>query len=570
MLVVGLLAACRSSDSGTGPVDAIGVGQQLSASGTSDLTLQGGASGADYVLVAYNSSPNGDTFASASITGTGLATAPSASLMADRTSSSNLLTFQGGNPAGSPRLDEQFHIRLAQRVHAAGRKRMAAARAWFNARQVAAATTTRSGFRIAPSYSAIPATTAVGQVVTLNVNADSVCNDPIYHGFIVKAVGTKSIVLADTLNPAGGFTDADYQRFATRFDNLVWPLDTQNFGVPSDIDGNGRVAILFTRAVNELTPANSESFVGGFFFARDLFPATNSSATLEACPASNEGEMFYMLVPDPNGTINGNVQRVGFVDSLTIGVLAHEFQHLINASRRLYVNTAAIDFEEVVWLNEGLSHIAEELLYYQESGMSPRNNLSDADIRVNSRATYPFWKADASANFSRFIDYLQDPSGNSPAAGNDSLATRGATWSFLRYSVDQVSTDEAATWRAYDNSIDTGRKTINFALQTDPLPLFKSWALANYLDDTGYTTDPVYSHKSWNFRNIYSNTYVSLGGYPLTVNSLVDNTPSSARIRGLSAAYYRLSVPAGQSAHLGFSTTGTAGASLNFIAVRTR
>jgi hypothetical protein len=136
--------------------------------------------------------------------------------------------------------------------------------------------------------------------------------------------------------------------------------------------------------------------------------------------------------------------------------------------------------------------------------------------------------------------------------------------------VDQVSANEAATWQRYDNSVDTGLKTINFALQTDPLPLFRSWALTNYLDDTGYTSDPVYSHKSWNFRDIYANTYVSLGGYPLAVSPLVDNTPSSTSIKGLSAAYYRLSVPAGQSAHLSFSTTGTAGGSLNFIAVRTR
>jgi hypothetical protein len=567
MLALGLLAACHS-DSGTAPAGAIDVGQQLTASGTSNLTLQGGTSGADYVLVAYNSSPNGDTFASATITGNGLATAPSASLTADRFSSSSAAVLQGGAPAQSLVPDDRFHMRLQQRVRAEAPRHLAASRAWFSARQ-AAATPTQGRFRAAPSYSAIPSGAAVGDIVTLNVNADSVCNDPVYHGFRVTAVGTKSIVLADTLNPSGGFTSADYQRFAAQFDTLIWPLDTRNFGQPSDIDGNGRIAILFTLAVNQLTSPNSDAFVGGFFFARDLFSATNSPVTGPACPASNEGEMFYMLVPDPNGTVNGNVRRTGFVDSLTTGILAHEFQHLINASRRIYVNTNAQDFE-VVWLNEGLSHIAEELLYYQQSGKSPRSNLSDADIRVNSPSTYPLWKADAAANFSRFLEYLQNPPNNSPTAGNDSLPTRGSTWSFLRYSVDQVSTNEAATWTAYDNSVDTGLTTIRFALQTDPSTLFRTWALANYLDDTGYTTDPVYSHKSWNFRNIYSNTYVSLGGYPLVVNPLVDNTPASTRVRGLSAAYYRLSVSAGQSAQLTFSTSGAGGANLSFIAIRIR
>jgi hypothetical protein len=92
--------------------------------------------------------------------------------------------------------------------------------------------------------------------------------------------------------------------------------------------------------------------------------------------------------------------------------------------------------------------------------------------------------------------------------------------------------------------------------------------LANYLDDSGFTSDPVYMHKSWNFRDIYTNTYINLG-FPLTVNSLVDNTAASVKVRGLSAAYFRLAVPANQSAHLTFST-GTGGGNLNFIAVRTK
>ena len=59
--------------------------------------------------------------------------------------------------------------------------------------------------------------------------------------------------------------------------------------------------------------------------------------TFKGVAGSNTGEMFYLLAPDPTGAINGNVGATGFVDSVTTSVLAHEFQHLINASRRLYV-----------------------------------------------------------------------------------------------------------------------------------------------------------------------------------------------------------------------------------------
>lgn len=566
---VGILGACRS-DSATGvpAVDAIPVGQQFTVNGAPEMKLEGGASGADYLLVAYNASTIADTLLSATITGTGLRTAPSASLMVGASPTFGTPDVQGGGLTRGLAPDETFHARLAELARAEVPKRLAGTRAWFAARQPGAAVMS-GGFRIAPSYSALPSTVAVGDVVRMNVNGNDFCTNPIYHGLRVKAIGTKSIVLADTLNPAGGFTDADYRRFATRFDTLVYPLDVENFGEPTDIDRNGRIAILFTRAVNELTPPNSRSYVGGFFDSRDLLAVAGSQRTGKPCPGSNEGEMFYMLVPDPTGAINGNVRRTGFVDTLTTAVLAHEFQHLINAGRRIYINTAAQDLE-VVWLNEGLSHIAEELLYYRESGKTPRSNLTDADIRVNSRATYPFWKADASSNFARFIEYLQDPASNSPAADNDSLATRGATWSYLRYAVDQKGTDEAAIWRAFDNATTLGLTTIQVALGTDPLPLFRSWALANYLDDSGFTTDPLYSHKSWNFRDIYNNTYINLG-FPLRVTALVENTSATVRVRGLSAAYYRVSVAAGQSARLAFSATGAApNANLNFIAVRTR
>src|SRR5690606_23646136 len=155
------------------------------------------------------------------------------------------------------------------------------------------------------------------------------------------------------------------EHFATiagTFDDLVWDVNIASFGEPSDIDENGRVIIFYTRAVNELTPSGADSYVGGFFYNRDLFPTSGANGGA----GSNEGEMFYMLVPDPNGEVNGNRRATDFVLERTYSVLAHEFQHLINDSRRLYVNKALV--WEDSWLNEGLSHIAEELAFYAASG----------------------------------------------------------------------------------------------------------------------------------------------------------------------------------------------------------
>jgi hypothetical protein len=396
------------------------------------------------------------------------------------------------------------------------------------------------------------------------------------HGFKVAAVGAKSIVLADTLNPANGFSAQDYARFAARFDTLVYPLDVGNFGTPSDIDGNGKIAILFTESVNELTPANSPYFVGGFFHPRDIFLKTGTANAI-TCATSNEGEMFYMLVPDPSGQINGNTRTLGFVDTLTTSVLAHEFQHLINATRRVYVNNNFVDFEET-WLNEGLSHLAEELLYYRESGLQPRQNLTDNAIHSDP-AKYQIWKSDAAANLSRFLEYINDPGSASPLDPDDALATRGATWAFLRYAVDRFFPSDATVWARFDNTESFGLTTLEEALLTDPLPVLSDFAVANYVDDLGISTDPRYIHQSWNFRDIYSNTFgsrqtgvfVPLGYYPLLLTSVSDNVATGATIRGGSASYFRLSVGAGKEALLTFSSgAGTPSPSLKFTVVRTQ
>jgi hypothetical protein len=531
--------------------------------------VSGSSAGAEFALIAYNSIGNGSSTLSATITGTGLAAAPTGSRYPTSASGSGA-TLPIGTGAPALVADEAFHLRQMARVRAELQGKAEGARAWYAARMGNA-----SGAR----RNVIPASPTVGQVISLNVNGNEGCTNAQYHGARIVAVGTKSIVLADTLNPAGGFSAADYQRVADRFDSIVYPLDTDNFGTPSDIDGNGRVGILFTRAVNEMTPANSNSYVGGFFSPRDLYPTT-AQGGFGACAGSNVAEMFYMLVPDPNGTINGNVRRTGFVDTLTTGVVAHEFQHLINASRRLFVNTAGRDVDETIWLNEGLSHVAEELLYYKESGKQPRQNLSGPDVYTNSRSTYPFFKADAASNFSRLTSYLSAPGANSPIVDNDDLATRGATWSFLRYAADQVGGSEAAVWARFGNSTTRGFASLQFALGQDPVPLLRSWALANYLDDLGVGTDTHFQHLSWNFRSVYGTVFGSYDptgtiftpmGYPLSVTGLANNTAAGVSVRGGSASYYRFAVGANSDATLTFSSGGqTPDTALQFNVVRTK
>jgi hypothetical protein len=581
-VAVTVLAAGSSPCTGTATATSPAVGAPVTATGANICLTGAAAADAEYTVVAYNTSIDGGTALSATITPNGVATPPSSALVP---SASGLLRSRavvwGGASAtpARPVLDESFHLRLLESMRGMGAQ-YRASRAAYEAR-LSRPSASGSGFSPSLSRASIPAGASVGDIVQLNVTEED-CSNAILRGFRVAAVGSKSIVLADTLNPANGFSDADYARFAARFDTLVYPLDVGEFGAPTDLDNNGKVAILFTKYVNELTPANSPSFVGGFFHPRDILLRTGTGAA-GTCATSNEGEMFYMLVPDPTGAVNGNVRRLGFVDTLTTSVLAHEFQHLINATRRVYITSKTVPFVDMeeTWLNEGLSHIAEELLYYRETGFQPRQDLHDADIHA-SFAKYQFWKADAGSNFSRLLGYIADPGAASPLdpAANVSVETRGAVWAFLRYAVDRLFPSDAGVWARFTNTESLGLATVSEALLTDPKPLLADFVVANYVDDLGISSDPRYSHKSWDFRDIYSktfgnrdanNVFTPLGYYPITTFGLLDGTPRSAVIRGSSASYYRLAVPAGREALLTFASgQGAPNSLLQFIVVRTK
>jgi hypothetical protein len=375
----------------------------------------------------------------------------------------------------------------------------------------------------------------------------------------VMAVSNTAVIIADDENPAGGFTQAEYASVATTFDTLVDPLDRSNFGDPTDLDNNGRIIIFYTVEVNKLTPANSQGVVEGFFNPRDIFPKTGT-AQLQACAGSNVAEMFYMIVPDPTGTINGNVRRKSDVVDETIGITAHEYQHLINATRRVYINNAD-DFEEV-WLNEGLSHIAEELLFYRTSGLKPRSNLDAATIRATQPRVDAF-NNHASQNLARYSLYLEKPEQNSPYADNDSLENRGATWSFLRYAADRKAATDAGIWSALVNSKTIGMANLQNVFGTDVTTWFRDWSISNYTDDKA-NTGATWQQPSWNFRDIFP--AIGITPYPLHLLSMTNAAPTTATLIGGGSMYAAFGVSAGTTA--GVQWTVPATTSISVVRVR--
>jgi hypothetical protein len=546
-VLLGLLtvSGCRAQDA-EGPPTIPGTvsllpGQGAAVAGATTLRLDGGAMGSENVLIVVDTSTTSvSTRLAYQIAATSLAAPGSVSAP----STVRLPELGGGGGVGdrssasatSPVLDVSFGVRLNERA----RSRLIGG---FRAARATVASGARTPQGATPSRAL--ADPQVGDYFPINVGSRA-CDSVVTRTARVAAIGTRSIVLADTINPSGGFTTADYQRFAARFDTLVYPLDVANFGAPADIDKNSRIVLLFTSAVNELTPRNSTSYVGGFFFDRDLFPVL-STPDFEGCAGSNFGELFYLLAPDPTGLVNGNVRRTGFVDSITTAVIAHEFQHLINSSRRLYVNSA-FDFE-TTWLNEGLSHIAEELLFYRESKLSPKSNVDITALR-SSPAVRSAYNADMASNTARYALYLENPSESSPILLDDSLSTRGAIWNYLRWATDRKLAGggtESAVWQSLVNSRERGATNLRAVYGADLGAWLRDWSVSHYTDDFATSVAAAETQPSWNFRSIFPALTGGGNRYPLKVLTLTEPSASGTLLGG-SAAYYRFAIPAGATA----------------------
>ncbi|HEU4884596.1 MAG TPA: Ig-like domain-containing protein [Longimicrobium sp.] len=391
-----------------------------------------------------------------------------------------------------------------------------------------------------PSMLIATGTPTVGDLWDLNVASG--CSGAVDNrvGRVVS-VGQHVIVVADTTNPAGGFTTAQYDSIRLEFDSLAYPVDTTNFGGPTDLDTNERVVAFYTRAVNELSPPASSVVTLGYFTARDLFSSAPTS-----CPRSNEGEMFYMLVPDPTGAVNSNVRTVSFVRGSTVGTMAHELQHLINASRRVYLNGTWTGSLEEVWLNEGLSHISEELMFYRTSvGLAPRGNIVVTNLTTGPNASrrVAAYNTYANPNFGRLRGWLQRPDTSGAFKTNDGLAARGAIWAFLRYAADRRNGNDATMWYDLVNTQSTGTANLQAVLGVDPNEWLRDFTSAIYADDAVAGIGAAQQITSWSFRSLYGALNGSYQLVPRALNNGVTLTLSYSR--GGGTAYTRFGVPTG-------------------------
>jgi len=284
----------------------------------------------------------------------------------------------------------------------------------------------------------------------------------------VKCVLSNVIIYLDTEveseNP-DDLTDSEIATLCDAFNNQV-TTEREVFGNESDVNGDGKVAALLTPQVNRLGSMGG-GIITGFFLASDLYSRDGSNLI------SNEREIVYTLVPDSEGVYGMVIPTTFAKDNLLSAVLPHEFQHVISYNQHVFEGEGSPEYN---WLNEGLSHFAEDLVGYGQE------NYSRVGIFLNSPSSYKL-----------------------AATGSPDLGERGAAYLFVRFLYEQHGDPETFLWDLYHNNTSGIANVENaFAGTSESFDqfgeFFMRWMSALVMTNRGISADTryVYEPRTWN------------------------------------------------------------------------
>ena len=349
----------------------------------------------------------------------------------------------------------------------------------------------------------------------------------------LKYLGDNLAIYQDIDAPLG-FSDSALTEFGKLFDDVLYPLGIQTFGGVSDIDVSGKIIVLMTQRINALVAKNecTDGIVTGYFYGFDLSSSSSNS---------NRGEVFYALVPDPEGAHSCAVS-VASVQRIVPATFIHELQHMISYNQHVLTRKGS---QERVWLNEGLSLIAEEMAskYYEAKYPAPLGRANPDQLFPDSSQGFVV------PLFNYAYDYLASPEQSSVTTFDDfgTLPERGAAWLFLRWLGDQKGEG------IYKQLVQTNLTSIDNveAQANEPFHrLFADFSVAAYADNLPGVMSveiPVrYQFTSRNLRQIYQRFY-DLGSvsrpYPIVPQLLECAGTRAGTMRQGTMSYFE--IPAG-------------------------
>jgi hypothetical protein len=219
-------------------------------------------------------------------------------------------------------------------------------------------------------------------------------------------------------------------------------------------------------------------------------------------------------------------------------VLVHELQHMISFNQ--HVLRRGQD-DEAIWLNEGLSHFAEELA---------QRLIPDDHCPLFTSCFAQF----AEGNIQNAYQFLEDPEATylvAPTNDGPTLGGRGASWLFVRWLADHFSSDTlkgTQLTRAVLQGGSPGEGNVVAATGVPFEQLVGEWLLANWLENLlDFPQTGRLRYRTWNLRGTYAANYPANFSrpYPLIPDSTDGHYVRNGTLRAGSGRYLRVVVPAG-------------------------
>jgi hypothetical protein len=325
-------------------------------------------------------------------------------------------------------------------------------------------------------------------------------------------------------------TSFNLVQFASDFDTITYPRLVDTFGVPSDVDGDGKIKILVMDIKDGAT--SNSAYVAGYFDPINYLP---DNFLLRV--RSNFAEVLYL---DGRELIAATNRDPYAFDSTA----AHEFQHLLRFPKMYETNQS-----DELWINEGTSEVASDI-----AGFGPQTSRLDCYSGVNDS------RCDDGINGVSLLDW------NNNSA--EVLKQYSFAYVFMRYLYDISGTNETEKKQFFRNTV-VGSGGTRANSTGNLMQIFKSSANFDATNLTSNNSDVFFrlftllTAQSFGINNFSSVQQVSADGqapntidltgafvkYPLpsSLNRLITHpvSPITAKnsIKQGAANFYATSVP---------------------------
>ena len=315
---------------------------------------------------------------------------------------------------------------------------------------------------------------------TIDMNADKVQIDAE-----LKRITDHAYVYVET---GVSFSDSMLDMMSSEFESPIHSNVTQTFGAPPDaLDGDPRITILIS---NFPGAASDGATVVGYFDDANQYIDSESMAM--ELGHSNEREMIYI-----NRAAVG-LDLYGDLDTLVLGVFAHEYQHLVHWG---------LDRDETIWFNEACSEYAMYLCGYDETTqqhqeqytIAPTYSLTEWQNEITQYGAVYF-----------FLRYLAGQMGGNDAISSLSQDSRNGIEAFDGYLSSQHATSFEEVFRNWTKASLLCESSGAYSYPADLLTTPQWWRM--YYDAFGISSVmPIFfTQRSDTFSTSETETYLPM------------------------------------------------------------